>query len=568
MVRKFIIYLFLSTIIFSQQLTSSISSDNINITESIIYTIKVTDTDENPIVDISSLENFFTIIAGPNIGSEYKFINGKKFSSRSISWTLIPLSYGVLEIPQFTVSISEKKFNTKSFSINVNKQVSDQAAKELFLEVKVSDNNVVVGEQVILTYTFYTRIASKVLSTEFPEYSDFWVEKLFDPVGVQFTPESWNDIEIDGYNYKYLKMYEVAIFPIKEGSFNLPSMIMKIETKNKDSSFSRLFWDDPFFDTFSQMTRAKILVSDPLNIEVSPLSDVPKDFTGAVGKFNLVSTISEKDIDEGSPTIFKLTLEGQGNLGNIGKPKISFPNDIDIFEGETTVDKNISNNFSGSITWEYNLIPRKHGLYQIDSIEVPFFNSSTKLWSIASSKPLKLNVKKSTIFDKNDKDVIFQNSKIIRYNRLGSQNWISDSNLKVHNRIFLIITLSLLLFVLPFFQPAFKFLKHKILSFIVFQSALNRSLNRLNHTQSIFLDGPRIITYFFYQKKIINTLNIDISTLKILLKKKIKEKDFEILSTFLDKCQIESFSQTNDKENNKKTINMLIKILTDIDKYV
>ena len=478
------------------------------------------------------------------------------------------MSYGVLEIPQFTVSISEKKFNTKSFSINVNKQVSDQAAKELFLEVKVSDNNVVVGEQVILTYTFYTRIASKVLSTEFPEYSDFWVEKLFDPVGVQFTPESWNDIEIDGYNYKYLKMYEVAIFPIKEGSFNLPSMIMKIETKNKDSSFSRLFWDDPFFDTFSQMTRAKILVSDPLNIEVSPLSDVPKDFTGAVGKFNLVSTISEKDIDEGSPTIFKLTLEGQGNLGNIGKPKISFPNDIDIFEGETTVDKNISNNFSGSITWEYNLIPRKHGLYQIDSIEVPFFNSSTKLWSIASSKPLKLNVKKSTIFDKNDKDVIFQNSKIIRYNRLGSQNWISDSNLKVHNRIFLIITLSLLLFVLPFFQPAFKFLKHKILSFIVFQSALNRSLNRLNHTQSIFLDGPRIITYFFYQKKIINTFNIDISTLKILLKKKIKEKDFEILSTFLDKCQIESFSQTNDKENNKKTINMLIKILTDIDKYV
>ena len=282
MVRKFIIYLFLSTIIFSQQLTSSVSSDNINITESIIYTIKVTDTDENPIVDISSLENFFTIIAGPNIGSEYKFINGKKFSSRSISWTLIPLSYGVLEIPQFAVSISEKKFNTKSFSINVNKQVSDQAAKELFLEVKVSDNNVVVGEQVLLTYTFYTRIASKVLSTEFPEYSDFWVEKLFDPVGVQFTPESWNDIEIDGYNYKYLKMYEVAIFPIKEGSFNLPSMIMKIETKNKDSSFSRLFWDDPFFDTFSQMTRAKILVSDPLNIEVSPLSDVPKDFTGAV----------------------------------------------------------------------------------------------------------------------------------------------------------------------------------------------------------------------------------------------------------------------------------------------
>mgnify|MGYP001206284702 CR=1 FL=1 len=55
---------------------------------------------------------------------------------------------------------------SKPFKINVTKQALDQAIKELFLEVKVSDNNVVVGEQVILTYTFYTRIASKVLSTE------------------------------------------------------------------------------------------------------------------------------------------------------------------------------------------------------------------------------------------------------------------------------------------------------------------------------------------------------------------------------------------------------------------
>ena len=200
MVRILILNLFFSALIFPQQLSTSVSSENINITESVIYTIKIKDTEENPIIDISSLENFFSIIAGPNIGSEYKFINGEKSSSRSISWTLIPLSYGVLNIPSFEVDISGKKIKTKPFKINVTKQALDQAIKELFLEVKVSDDNVVVGEQVILTYTFYTRIASKVLSTEFPEYSDFWVEKLFDPVGIQFTPESWNDIEIEGYN--------------------------------------------------------------------------------------------------------------------------------------------------------------------------------------------------------------------------------------------------------------------------------------------------------------------------------------------------------------------------------
>ena len=78
---------------------------------------------------------------------------------------------------------------------------------------------------------------------------------MFDPVGMQFTPESWEDIELNGYNYKSLKIFEVSIFPLKEGVFDLESMIMKVETKEKDSSFNRLFWDDPFFDTFSQRTK-------------------------------------------------------------------------------------------------------------------------------------------------------------------------------------------------------------------------------------------------------------------------------------------------------------------------
>ena len=128
---------------------------------------------------------------------------------------------------------------------------------------------------------------------------------------------------------------------------------MKIETKNKDSSFNRLFWDDPFFDTFSQRTRAKLLVSDPVSIEVLPLQNIPENFTGAVGNFTLNSSLSNSNIDEGSPVVFKVTLNGEGNLSNIGRPKIVFPENFDIFEGETKIEKNITDDFSGLISWEY-----------------------------------------------------------------------------------------------------------------------------------------------------------------------------------------------------------------------
>ena len=374
MVRIFIIYLLFSNI-FSQELTSSVSSNEINLTESIIYTIKINDIEVNPEVNLEKLENSFSIIAGPNIGSEYRYVNGERSSSRSISWTLIPKKQGKLIIPPMEVKIGNDRLFTKEFEIQVSKQDIDKSTKDLILEVKIDKTDVVIGEQIVISYKFYTRIASKVISTEFPKYKNFWTEKLFDPTGTQINPESWEDVEIDGYNYKALKLYEVSIFPLEEGVFELDSMIMKVETKEKDPSFNRLFWNDPFFDTFSQYTSARILVSDPLTVKVSSLKNIPENFSGAVGSFNLTSSISDEKIEEGIPAIFTLKLNGSGNLKNISRPQVTFPEKIEVFEGETIIEKNISDKSSGSIQWKYNLIPRKSGNFKVGTISLPYYLS-------------------------------------------------------------------------------------------------------------------------------------------------------------------------------------------------
>jgi len=568
MVRIFLIIYFALGFALPQEISSSVSTKNISITESIIFTIKISDIDENPSVDISQIEDFFSIISGPNIGSEYRFINGDRTSSRSISWTLIAKNHGKLVIPSLRVIAGKKTLITEPHEIIVSKQNTDQSIKDLFLEVKVSKDKAFVGEQVKLSYTFYTRVASKVLSTEFPEYSDFWVEKLFDPVGMQFTPESWNDIEIDGNNYKSLKIYEVALFPLQEGVYTLESMIMKIETKNKDSSFNRLFWDDPFFDTFSQRTRAKLLVSDPIKIEVSSLSDIPQNFTGAVGKFTLNSSLSNSNIDEGSPTVFKVVLNGEGNLSNIGRPKIIFPEDIDVFEGETKVEKNISEDFSGSIIWEYNLIPRKNGIFMIDAIEIPFFNSVTKSWSNASSKDIKLSVNKSTIFDSSDEDILSSNSNVIRYIRVGDQDWISSSKMNIQNTIFYILIISLLLFIIPFFDSSFKKLKKFINNFVKVNTALNSAIKSIESSNSIYDDGTKIIIKYFYQKNILSTKNIDISSLKNILIQKINKNDFDVISKHLDDFQAKSYSQLKGDEDVHNIISSLKIVFKKVDSYV
>ena len=65
MVRIFLITLSFISLISAKDISSFVSAKNISITESVIFTIKISDVDENPAVNISKIEDSFSIISGP-----------------------------------------------------------------------------------------------------------------------------------------------------------------------------------------------------------------------------------------------------------------------------------------------------------------------------------------------------------------------------------------------------------------------------------------------------------------------------------------------------------------------
>ena len=567
MVKLFVIF-FLFTSIFSQEIESTVSSSKINLTESIIYTIKIDDVEVNPEVRLDKLEKSFSIIAGPNVGSEYRYINGKRSSSRSISWTLIPKGDGILIIPSFEVKVGKKIFFTKEFKVEVVEQNIDKSTKDLILEVNIDKTDVVVGEQIVISYKFYTRIASKVISTEFPKYKNFWTEKLFDPTGTQINPDSWEDIEIDGYNYKSLKLYEVSIFPLEEGVFELDSMIMKVETKEKDPSFNRLFWNDPFFDTFSQYTSARILVSDPIKVKVSSLKNIPEDFSGAVGLFKLSSSISEGKIEEGIPAIFTLKLDGSGNLKNIGRPIIKFPDKLEVFEGETLIEKNITDSSSGSISWKYNLIPRKSGIFKITPISLPYYSPKIKKWSNAISNEVVFEVFESTLYDDKDKTLIDSSKKTLKYIRMQPQKWIKIASNNFNSSILFMFILSIIFLIIPYFENSFRSIKNNIENLIDDKKSIKSAKSNIRLSKSILTDGPKIILRYFHLKKKISSENLDITYFKKEVRGFLKNEDMMFLNDFLDKCKEYSFSNVELEDDNDDQKLELIQFIERVDLYV
>jgi hypothetical protein len=551
----------------SQEIETFVVNKNIDISESFTFTIKIKDIDMDPEVDLSPMLDNFSVIIGPNIGSEYKFINGKKSTSRSISWTIVAQKVGKLKIPKLEVILGGKKYFTDEVTMNVSKKTIDESIGDMFLKIEVSDLDVRVGEQVIVTYTFFTRIASKVLSTEFPKYKNFWVEKLFDPAGQQITPDAWNDIEINGYKYKSIKMYEVALFPLSEGLFDLNSMIMKIETKEKDPGLRRLFWDDPFFDTFSQRTKARILVSELKTIKVSTLLNQPKNFTGAVGSFSVSSSISSENIENGTPMTFYLRLKGQGNLDNIGRPHIEFPDNFDIFDGEIVKERDITDSVSGTITWEYNLIPRKEGNYTIEKVIIPFFDTKIESWSSVASKPIKLNVTKSSYIKKNINNNLLIDNKDIRYIKLSNTVWRVENSNNTYNISFFIIIGSILILLAPIFiKPLNHLIGNQSLVFKN-KTALSNAINSIESSDSLYIDCPKAIRIFCKNKGLIDSINLDSLSLKDQIKDSVKLNDLNIIQGILDECSKYNYTDIS-TEDNIKLQKKTIKILTKINSYV
>tara|TARA_B100001094_G_scaffold3905_2_gene3526 strand:- start:83 stop:1786 length:1704 start_codon:yes stop_codon:yes gene_type:complete len=560
------ITIFISSLI-SQNIETFVVSKNIDIDQSFNFTIKIKDIDIDPEVDISPMLDNFSVIMGPNMGSEYKFINGKKSISRSISWTIIAKKPGQIKIPRLEVVLDGKQYLTEELTMNVSKKETDTIATDMFLKIEVSDSDVKIGEQVIVTYTFFTRIASKVLSTEFPKYKDFWVEKLFDPAGKQIKPEAWNDIEINGYKYKSIKIYEVALFPLSEGKFDLNSMIMKIETKEKDPGIRRLFWEDPFFDTFSQRTKARILVSEQKTINVSKLINKPRDFTGAVGSFDIMSSVSSDIVENGTPITFYLKLIGEGNLSNIGRPIISFPDDFDIFDGEILIERNITDSVSGAITWEYNLIPRKEGNYIISAISVPFFDTEKESWNLAKSNPIKLNITKSAYIESNSKDSQVIDTKDIRYIKLSDTIWKTENSSNIYNISFFIILTSIFIFLAPLFiKPLNNFIEDQSMV-LKNKSALSNALKLLKSSDSLYVDCPKAIRFYCKDKRLIDSINFDSLSLIGKIKGKIKSKDLVIVESILNECSQYNYADISTKDS-MKIQQKTIKILNKIDSYV
>ena len=367
---------------------------------------------------VPAIENF-EILAGPyrSESSSVQIINGQKTSSQSVtySYTLKADKEGEFTIPGATIKIEGKEYTSNSVKVKVLPEDKTSAAQkgasssrnrgaqrgfnsteiesdDLFMVATLNKSNVYEQEAVLLTFKVYSAVNLTSLNGKIPDLKEFQIQEVELPQNREWDMEHYK-----GRNYRCLTWQQYVLFPQKSGEIEIPS------AEYEGTVAIAVRSNDPFdfFGGTSYVDVKKNLRTPKLKLNVKELpAGKPAFFSGAVGKFNISSTISGTELKANEAVTLRMVISGTGNMKLIKTPQVTFPEDFEIYDPK--VDNKFSlksTGFSGNKIIEYLAIPRYGGEYTIPAVKFSYFDIESKQYKTIETESYTLNVEKGAPTD-------------------------------------------------------------------------------------------------------------------------------------------------------------------------
>ncbi len=350
----------------------------------------------------------FNVLAGPSqsSSSSVSIVNGQMSQTFSYTYTYVLQSSteGTFTIPPAKVTIGRETYQSNELSIEVIKEASQpqtsQSNKnqssatnvasndEIYAVVSVNKSNVYQGEAIIASVKFYSKYdISDYSEPKMPKFEGFIAEDI------NIGNPTFKQEVINGQPYKTVLFKRTVLLPQVTGEITIDpfewEIVYNVRVKRKSYSIF-----DDFFGSYQSVK--KVVRSTPIKINVKPLpTGKPANYSGAVGKFSFNTSINNNHIKENDAITLKVTITGNGNLKFINPPKINLPRDFEIYDPKVSIDtKPSTNGITGTKTFEYLMIPRHAGEYNIPQFTFTYFDVSSKQYKILSSNEYKIIVDK------------------------------------------------------------------------------------------------------------------------------------------------------------------------------
>ena len=397
----------------------------------------------------------FEVLFGPSTMtslSSYNF-NGKQVSETTYTFTYVlrPKKEGTFNIAPATVKVKNSTYTSNALTVKVLPQdKADEAGsqsesgstsitnEDVFIKIDVSKRNVYEQEGLLVTFKLYVNLRKiegpRVNELKLPEFDGFLVQDIELPQNKQLTLENYN-----GRNLGVVTIKEAVLYPQRTGKITIPAGKLDLSLRVAAPQRRPRSVFDLFDDAGSYIDVNKVITSQPVTIDVKALpSGKPASFSGAVGSYDLKSSISTQKLKTDEAVTLKLQISGNGNIKLIKTPEVQFPNDFEVYDPK--VDNNIQATTSGVIgskTIEYMAIPRFAGEFEIPPVEFSYFDLKTNSYKTLSTPSYKLEVEQGKgtpntsqgVSDFRSKESVKFLGKDIRYIKTGNLSFMPNEEI-------------------------------------------------------------------------------------------------------------------------------------------
>lgn len=579
--------------------TATISKNPISVGERAQIIFSVNDAGSNfRAPDFAGLR----ILSGPNQSTSMSIVNGNMSREYSFSFFVEATKEGTYHINPATVTVNGKQIKSNSLKIEVmpetqaqklrreqqeneKKTLNQQAEKvisdNLFVKLSVNKTNAYVGEQLVATYVIYVHPELNLVNLEgdkLPSFNGFWTQEI-DIGKLQFERDVLNGVP---YNKAIVK--KVILFPQRSGKLEVEPYGFKFTARLRVSGGSRS--RDPFegffgssnYKDFEYTTQTNTAV---INVKELP-ANAPPSFTNAVGDLKMEAWFDKTVSVQNDPFTLKVKVSGNGNLQLLEPLALDFPPGFEAYEPKIADNINVSaSGVTGSKTFEYLIMPRNEGKYDIGPIEFSYFDLGSGQYKTIASEKFQLTVNKgdgdagSTFVSgikKEDVELLGSDIRFIKTNAniskdkcdfFGSANFIILSILPILAFVALII----------FKQKQDK--DSSNLSLVKNRKANKMARQRLSKAKSFMNSGDKNKFYEELTKALwgyaSDKLSIETSLLnkdnlkdKLLGYKVSEEIADEFLNT-INECEFARYAPDSNAEATNSIYEKSVKVITDIE---
>lgn len=351
----------------------------------------------------------FDLLMGPQQMFGTQNVNGKFSQTLSYTYYIAGKKTGKFTIGPASIRVGNGVMKSNSVEIEIVKGTSPAASgsqqqkqqqnnssqpgngNDLYVKAIVSKSSGVVGDQFLVTYKLYSRYSQLNYElSKAPTFNGFYTEDI----ALANKPNGEQE-NINGQNYLTAEIKKVLVFPQKSGKLEIPSIELNCVVRQRLQAQS--IWEQMMGGGYRD---AEVKIKSPaVQLDVKPhdAAGKPVDFNGAVGKLSAEITLDRAAVKAGEAVNLNISVSGRGNLKLIDPPTLNLPAELEVYDPQVKDNISVSSaGMNGSRTFEYLIIPRAGGEYNLGPLSFSWFDPEARQYKSETLQSLALKVEKGS----------------------------------------------------------------------------------------------------------------------------------------------------------------------------